>query len=88
MRVTKPGLPEPPTPGGHNRVSQTFVILAGILSDIGLGAIGRKGNDSNERLYRRVKKELNNVYAKVSRDCESMAHIQSSDTLESRSCHD
>ncbi|ROW03757.1 hypothetical protein VMCG_05337 [Cytospora schulzeri] len=75
VQITKPGSSGPQNPGGDSRLGQTFLKLAGILSDIALGTSGRQGNDSNERLYRKVKKGLNMAYADVVRDCENMAHI-------------
>lgn len=80
VQITKSGSPEPPTPGSENRMSHTFLKLAGILSDIAIGANKRQANDSNEKLYRKVKKGLNMAYADVVRECENMGHAQNPNT--------
>ncbi|ROW17230.1 hypothetical protein VPNG_01412 [Cytospora leucostoma] len=80
VQITKPGPSKTPIPGGDNRMGHIFLNLAGILSDIALGASGRTSQYSDEKLYGKLKKQLNIGYADVVRECQNIARMQSPDT--------
>lgn len=79
VQIAKPGTNEQLSPGATSRMSETLLKFAGILSDIALGPNVRRSNESEEKLYGKVKKQLSMGYANVVRECQNMAKMQDPD---------